>query len=133
LLDFPLFRIRILGLEMFRFKMKGFLHWGLNYWYKHGTTELIDPYLVNDGMNWPVWFAGDTFAVYPGKNGPLDSIRWEMYRELFDDYMMLCVASEKAGDEKVMGLLKKIQKPDDFPQNADYIRKVRASVFNILK
>ncbi|MHB9071320.1 MAG: DUF4091 domain-containing protein [Sedimentisphaerales bacterium] len=131
-LDFPLYRLRILGLQMFRFKMKGFLHWGLNYWYKHATTELINPFLVNDGQNWPVWFAGDTFVLYPGKNGPLDSIRWEVYRELFDDYRLLCAAGNKAGEDKIMDILKDIHKPDEFPQNADYIRKIRSSIFEIL-
>ncbi|OHB52392.1 MAG: hypothetical protein A2Y12_06765 [Planctomycetes bacterium GWF2_42_9] len=131
-LDYPLFRLRILGLQLFRFQLKGFLHWGCNYWYKHGTTELIDPYLDNDGLNWPSWFAGDTFVLYPGKNGPVDSIRWEVYRELLDDYRLLCLASRIAGQQKIMSLLKDIKAPDKFPQNADYIRRIRAKIIDII-
>ncbi|MHB9069633.1 MAG: DUF4091 domain-containing protein [Sedimentisphaerales bacterium] len=131
-LDFPLYRLRILGLQMFRFELQGFLHWGGNYWYRHGTTELIDPYLVNDGAYWPVWFAGDTFVIYPGKNGPIDSLRWEVYRELFDDYRLLCLASQVVGKEQVMKLLTEIRMPDDYPQKADYIRHIRSSAIRLI-
>ncbi|OHB59837.1 MAG: hypothetical protein A2Y12_10630 [Planctomycetes bacterium GWF2_42_9] len=131
-LDYPLFRLRILGLQLFRFQLKGFLHWGSNYWYKHGTTELIDPYFINDGLNWPYWFAGDTFILYPGKDGPVDSVRWQIYRELFDDYRMLCLASKLKGRNKVMNLLSDIQQPDKFPQNADYIRRIRKTLFKCI-
>jgi hypothetical protein len=80
-LDYPLYRNRVLGLQLYRFGLQGFLHWGLNYWYRFQTTQMIDPYHVTDGMVSPRLPAGDMFLVYPGADGPVDSIRWEAFRD----------------------------------------------------
>jgi len=77
LLDTPLAKARMAGWLFYRFGVGGFLHWGYNYWYKSQTQQLIDPFTVTDGLAWPGWAYGDTFQVYPGPGGPLDSIRWE--------------------------------------------------------
>lgn len=36
------------------------------------------------------------FFVYPGKNGPLDSMRWELLRQGIQDYEALNLAWEMA-------------------------------------
>ena len=69
------------GWLFYRFQQQGFLHWGYNYLYRRQTQQLIDPFLTNDGDGWPGWMHGDPFVVYPGKDGPLDSIRWEVFAE----------------------------------------------------
>ncbi|MHB9140209.1 MAG: glycoside hydrolase domain-containing protein, partial [Victivallaceae bacterium] len=32
----------------------------------------------NPGFNWPT---GDTHLLYPGRNGPLESLRWHVYKQ----------------------------------------------------
>ena len=44
--------------------------------------------------NYPGWPAGDTFLVYPGEDGPVSSIRWEMLKEGVEDFEVLRMASE---------------------------------------
>ncbi|HUV39106.1 MAG TPA: DUF4091 domain-containing protein, partial [Planctomycetota bacterium] len=89
LLDTPLTKIRMSGWLFYRFRALGFLHWGYNYWYRSQTRELIDPFTVTDGCKWPNWAHGDTFVVYPGPEGPIDSIRWEVFAESLEDYALL--------------------------------------------
>jgi hypothetical protein len=43
-----------------------------------------------------IWASGDMFFVYPGKNGPLDSMRWELLRQGIQDYEALNLAWEMA-------------------------------------
>jgi len=48
-----------------------------------------DPFAVQDGEKWPNWAYGDTFVVYPGSEGPIDSLRWEVFAESLQDYRLL--------------------------------------------
>jgi hypothetical protein len=89
LLSTPLAKARMAGWLFYRFQQQGFLQWGYNYWYRRQTQQLIDPFLTNDGEGWPGWMHGDPFVVYPGKDGPLDSIRWEVFAESLEDYRLL--------------------------------------------
>jgi hypothetical protein len=89
LLDTPLAKVRMSGWLLHWSGVKGFLHWGYNYWYRRQTTELIDPYQVADAGAWPQWPAGDTFQVYPGHNGPIDSMRWEVFAASLQDLALL--------------------------------------------
>lgn len=89
LIDTPLPKIRMSGWLFYRFKALGFLHWGYNYWYQSQTRNLIDPFAESSGLAWPGWAYGDTFVVYPGPQGPIDSIRWEIFGLSLQDYALL--------------------------------------------
>jgi len=78
------------GFLFYRWPFRGFLHWGYNYWYESQTRHLIDPYTVQDGKAWERgWAYGDPFMVYPGPDGPVDSLRWEVFGESLQDYRLL--------------------------------------------
>lgn len=89
LLDTPLPKIRMAGWLLYHFQCQGFLHWGYNFWLRRHTQDLVDPFTVSDAGAWPEWPYGDTFVVYPGPDGPLDSIRWEVFSESLQDYALL--------------------------------------------
>jgi hypothetical protein len=42
------------------------------------------------------WHSGDMFLVYPGTDGPLDSMRWELLRQGIQDYEAWRIAYEMA-------------------------------------
>jgi len=84
LLDYPLVGTRILHWLNWRYRMDGYLHWGWNAWPD-------DPFAAPDDRLPP----GDRFIIYPGKDGPLDSIRWEMMREGIQDYEELRLLAER--------------------------------------
>ncbi len=41
------------------------------------------------------WHSGDSFLVYPGKDGPIDSTRWELLRQGIEDYEALEMLKQK--------------------------------------
>jgi hypothetical protein len=129
LMDTPLAKIAMHGLLFYRWPIKGFLHWGYNYWYASQTRTLIDPYTVQDGLAWARgWAYGDTFLVYPGPDGPVDSLRWEVLGESLQDYRLLQTLNVSRDD----ALLAPIQSFADFPKTAEWRHDLRSRLFNRL-
>jgi hypothetical protein len=124
MLDTPLAKIRMTGWLFYRMQACGFLNWGYNYWFKSQSTELIDPYTTSDAKVWPGWPYGDPFIVYPGKDGPVDSIRWEAFAQGMQDYALLQAAGIEPNDES----LADIKGYDDFPKRAEWILQHRAEI-----
>lgn len=130
LLDTPLAKIAMHGFVFYRWPFKGFLHWGLNYWSKSQTRIPIDPFAVSDGDAWQSgWAYGDTFLVYPGENGPIDSIRWEVFAEAMQDYALL----QTLGVAKDDPLLRPIKSFKDFPKAASWRTAMRKKLFALKK
>jgi hypothetical protein len=128
LLDTPLPKIRMSGWLFYRNRARGFLHWGYNYWYRSQTTELIDPYQVNDALWWPGWAPGDPFQVYPGEAGPIDSLRWEVWGESLQDYALLQTAGMDPDDP----MLSEIKDYADFPKQQAWINLRRQELLKKL-
>ncbi len=124
LMDTPLANIRMSGWLFYHLDAKGFLHWGYNYWYKSQTQQLIDPFTEQSGAAWPGWAYGDTFVVYPGESGPLDSIRWEVFSESLQDYALL----QSAGLDKDDPLFADLKDYNDFPKDEKWISAVRERI-----
>ena len=96
-MDFPAARNRILGWQLFKYGFTGFLQWGFNHWYSGLTDQLLDPYTqVNGGRFLP---PGDGFVVYPGPDGPVDSMRWEVFREGLQDGRALELLRNLTGEK----------------------------------
>ncbi len=129
LLDTPLAKIRMSGWLFYRWAFGGFLHWGYNYWAKCQTRELIDPFTVQDGLRWPSWAYGDTFVVYPGPDGPIDSLRWEAFADSLQDYALLQTLGVDNND-KMLAALKSFE---DFPKTENWRLNARKKLFAALK
>lgn len=96
-------RCRVVGVQMFYFDMKGFLHWGFNYYYdklSHGLCDVkVNP--CNYG-NYP----GTSFMCYPNSDGTaLCSTRMKTFYEGILDYEALMKLSELAGRETALKLI----------------------------
>lgn len=79
------------------------MHWGYNFWYAQFSKYPIDPFQVTDaGGGFP---AGDAFLVYPGAEGPIESIRLEVLTEALQDLRALELLEQKVGREAVIALL----------------------------
>ncbi|MHC4405686.1 MAG: glycoside hydrolase domain-containing protein [Planctomycetota bacterium] len=83
-LDYPTSCVRVLHWINYSADLDGYLHWGLNHW--RG-----DPFGTPSDRLPP----GDTHAIYPGSDGPLSSIRWEIQRESIEDFEYLHLLEEK--------------------------------------
>ena len=83
----PSSRCRILGWQLFKFGIAGFLHWGFNFWFSQHSKAVINPYVTTDaGKAFP---SGDSFVVYPGKDGPVSSLRLLTLYEALQDMRAL--------------------------------------------
>ncbi len=82
-LDYHLSKTRILHWMNYFTGTEGFLHWGLTY----GWNDPFGPA--------PRFPPGDSHIIYPGKNGPMSSMRWEMLREGMEDYEYLWLLEER--------------------------------------
>ena len=57
----PLYRTRVIGIQLYAVNAKGLLHWGYNYYNTALSEEYIDPYAVTD--------AGGQFYSLPRQEG----------------------------------------------------------------
>ena len=130
-------RTRAIGVQWFKYNIKGFLHWGYNYYNSLRSHTHIDPYKHTDGgdggENAPCYPAGDPFVVYPGKDfEPEESIRLMAVYEAQTDLRALQALAEKTSYEHVMelveqGLSYKITF-NEFPMDDDYYLNLRNRV-----
>jgi hypothetical protein len=101
-LDYHLSKTRILHWMNYATGTKGFLHWGLTY-------DWDDPFGPA-----PKYPPGDSHIIYPGKSGPMSSIRWEMLREGMEDYEYLWLL-----ESRTRALMQKLSVDQDrFPAGA---------------
>ena len=129
LLDTPLAKLAMHGFLFYRWPFHGFLHWGYNYWYQELSRNLIDPYTVQDSSYWEKgWVYGDSFMVYPGPEGPVDSLRWEIIAESLQDYALMQTLGMDRSDE----LFAPILDFSDFPKTEMWRKQARAKLFSLV-
>jgi hypothetical protein len=124
---FPSARNRIIGLQLYKFQIAGFLQWGYNFWYSQYSIKPIDPFRVTDaGLGFP---SGDAFVVYPGEHGPIESLRLEVFHEALQDLRALELLESKIGRDRVLALLEEgLDKPitfSEYPADAAWLLEKR--------
>lgn len=97
-------RTRVIGAQMYRVGVTGFLHWGYNFYYSQYSRSMINPYLCTDGDYFAP--AGDTFSVYPAPDGtPLLSLRAILFEQALFDMRAMALAEQKAGRDAVIAAI----------------------------
>lgn len=86
----PLIKTRLLHWINFLYGITGYLHWGYNHW----TDDDPITHTTRPHGGPPYLPAGDPWVVYPGTDGPLDSIRFEAMRDGVVDHELLCMLAE---------------------------------------
>ena len=138
-LDSPLYKFRLLGWLIHRLRLDGFLHWSYNHWFTFrsqgpsnpladGTGPLLDPFLHTDGLAYPTLPSGECFLVYPGQAGPLDSIRWETFRESMQDHALLRLAEDTLGPIDLPDLVDF----ETYPASANWLLDKRQAILTSL-
>jgi hypothetical protein len=102
-MNMPSSRTRIIGTQLYKYEIQGFLHWGFNHWYSNRSRKAIDPYQVTDADH--AFPSGDAFLVYPGKDGPIGSIRLVLLREAMQDNRALKLLESMIGKQEAVKLL----------------------------
>lgn len=130
-MSMPSVRNRIMGVLIYYFDIKGFLHWGYNFYNSQYSIEHINPYAVTDAGG--AFQAGDAFLVYPGRDGkPEDSLRMMALNEGFQDYRALVKYEEKVGREEVISLIERLfggkLSMENYPASYKYIEDLRKTI-----
>jgi hypothetical protein len=108
LIDNELLRTRLLHWGNWRYRLDGFLHWGLNQ-----VIEIQDPFENTCPPHGPYHSfhlpPGDSHILYPGDDGPWSSVRFEAMAAGIEDYELLRIVAkrdEKLADELCMKLVR---------------------------
>jgi hypothetical protein len=105
----PQWESRLLPWIAFQYGLAGYLRWAYQTWpddpWKHPESR---------------WHSGDGFFVYPGKDGPIDSTRWEMLRQGIEDYEALHMLKQKIAELQ--------QRPQHANEAATLAKRMQAAV-----
>jgi hypothetical protein len=88
--------------------------------------QIGDPFTDASNGAWPNIPYGDPFMIYPGKDGPIDSIRWEVFAESLQDYAILQTAGIQPDDP----MLTKLKSYADFPKDEQWIDSALRQILN---
>lgn len=127
----PSARNRIIGTQMYKYRIAGFLHWGFNYYNTSLARKHIDPFAVTDaGGTLP---AGDPFQVYPGDDGkPWDSIRVRVFYDAVNDMRALSMLEAMTSREYVVELLEGGLREEitffTYPKESAYLLDLRSRI-----
>ena len=127
----PAARTRMLGAQLYKYDIEGFLQWGYNFYNSQYSLYPIDPYAVTDADG--VFPAGDAFQVYPGANGePEESIRLLLCHMAMQDLCALRWLESLTSRAHVLSLLSDCAGGPltlvDYPRSADFFARLRAAV-----
>lgn len=116
-------RTRAIGIQLFKFHIDGFLHWGYNFYNTAGSRRHINPYQISDAINegesgaYAGFPSGDAYLVYPGENGkPEESIRLLALEAGLNDLRAMQALAEKTSYDHVLSLIE-----DDLDQPITFI------------
>ena len=128
-------RTRSLGMQMYKYGIKGFLHWGYNYYNSQFSDEPFNPFL---NANLGYWgSAGDGYIVYPGRNGKAwESIRLYYMYKAFEDIRVLRLCESFYGKDKVVAEIEAVYgKTLTFEECADesaLMQKIRDRIDDLI-
>lgn len=135
-ISLPGFRTRILGVQLYKYAIDGFLHWGYNFYNSDFSRYPIDPYRSTDADG--AFPSGDPFLVYPGKDGkPVDSIRSMLMEKAMADLRAMRCLEKLTDRETVLQCLMEKENGEitfrSYPQNMEYLEEVRERIHEAIR
>ncbi len=120
----PSYRNRIIGLQMYKFNIQGFLHWGYNYYNEQGSRYPINPYMTTSSER--AFPSGDAFSVYPDTNyGAIPSLRAIVFKEALQDIEICRTLEKYIGKDAVISFIESEAGAPitltDYPRSDDFI------------
>ena len=124
-------RNRVLGYQLFKYDIVGFLQWGYNFYYTQLSKALIDPYKVSDaGGKFP---SGDSYVVYPAKDGTANpSIRLMVFFDALQDMAALNTLAKLSDKKTCLDIIEENGKHNlsfsNYPHEEDWLLSTREKV-----
>jgi hypothetical protein len=121
LLDMERLRQVYIGWACAKYDLQGYLHWGLNFHTAKPFEELVRPHI--EGQFLP---AGDSHILYPVREGPLSSHRFEAHRIGCEDFELLAQlkSHDAARAEKIIAMV--VQGFDKYSKDVAVYREAKA-------
>lgn len=128
---FPSWRNRILGVQLFKYRIEGFLQWGFNFYNCQYSDYPVNPYFTTDADGWVP--AGDPFQVYPGEDGkPEESIRMAVTMQALQDLRAFEKLAQLTSHDDVVSIIDgESETPVTFasyPRSNAYLLRLRERV-----
>lgn len=128
-------RNRIMGLQIYKFGIYGFLHWGYNFYYSEHSKKLINPYITTSGdKNFP---SGDPFSVYPYGEDVIPSLRAVVFRDALMDVEICRMLEAIIGREKVIEMIDEAAGEEitfsKFPRDNNFVPALMEKMKGIIK
>ncbi len=99
-------RTRVLATALFKYNIRGFLHWGFNFYYSQLSLKQIDPFAETSAIG--AFSAGDGFIVYPGLHGePISSQRQYLLYEAMQDLRAMQLLAEISDYKTVLSIIER--------------------------
>ena len=131
-LAMPSRRNRIIGLQLYKYRIQGFLQWGFNYYNSRSSAYPINPYsTTSSDLTFP---SGDPFSVYPGQDGPLLSLRTLVFYDALQDIGLCRMLEEKIGHDGVVSLMEEAAGMeitfDAYPKTEEFLPDLREKLID---
>ncbi len=132
----PACRNRSIGMQMYKFNIEGFLHWGYNFYNNQFSDTPINPYLeLQADQAFP---GGDSHSVYPGRNGEcLESMRLKVFFEALQDIKAMKLCEKLYSHDEVVAAIEeafgKEIRFDVCAKSADQMLRVREKINEMIK
>jgi len=131
----PSARTRVIGTQLFKYDIAGFLQWGYNFYYDQRSRGLINPYLCTDGDYFGP--AGDAFSVYPAPDGTAyESLRLKAFFDGLQDMRAFWKLAQLCGKDAVLALIDEGVPPvtfSSYPRSAEWLLSLREKVNTAVK
>ena len=129
-------RTRIIGYQMFKYDIKGFLHWGYNFYFTRLSKALINPFEVSDaGKQFP---SGDSYMVYPAKDGTAyHSLRLKVFYDALQDMAALNTLEKLTDKKTCLDIIEENGKHNltfrEYPHSDEWMLSTREAVNAAIK
>ncbi|MBR5191466.1 MAG: DUF4091 domain-containing protein [Clostridia bacterium] len=129
-------RTRVIGYQMYKYDISGFLHWGYNFYYTQLSKAVIDPYKVSDaGGKFP---SGDSYIVYPAEDGTAHhSIRLKVFYDALQDMAALNALEKLTNKEECLKIIEEDKKYSitfsDYPHSEEWLLNTREEINKKIK
>jgi hypothetical protein len=123
-------------MQMFKYNIVGFLHWGYNFYNTQYSIKELNPYLELSGEKWVP--AGDPFSVYPAKDKtPNPSLRALVFFDALQDMRAMQLCESLYSHDEVVGAIEEALgysvEFDRCAKSADEIHRMREAVNSMIK
>ena len=129
-------RTRVLGYQLYKFDIRGFLQWGYNFYYTQLSKGLVNPFEVSDaGGKFP---SGDSYVVYPADDGTAyTSVRLMQFYDGLQDMAALRTLEALTDRKTCLGVIEQKGKYNltfsEYPHDEEWLSDTREAVNMLIK